>query len=93
LHIELGFDKISNRFPKKLNLLAMHGLLGSKSNFRFLEDPAIGGLVNGTYLLDLRNHGDSPHAPSGTFKDLAGDLKLFIESNGLRKSELGLNFP
>lgn len=61
----------------------MHGLLGSKSNFRFLHDPSLNGIVNETFLLDLRNHGDSPHLPTNTFKELAYDLKNFIETNKL----------
>lgn len=60
------------------NLVILHGLFGSSDNWmsiaRALEkDYKI-------YLLDQRNHGQSPHSDEFNYKVLSEDLSAFIES-------------
>lgn len=57
-------------------IVVLHGLFGSSRNWlaagRFL---AAHGAVA---ALDLRNHGESPHDPSHTLEDMAGDVAEWI---------------
>lgn len=53
------FLRFDNNKPN--NLVVCHGLMGSHKNFRNIcRNPLVTNHVN-CYLLDARNHGDSPH--------------------------------
>ncbi len=62
-------------------ILILHGLFGSSKNW----------ITNGrelsnfgpVYLLDLRNHGDSPHSPSHKLHDMVDDLREFLDSHSI----------
>jgi pimeloyl-ACP methyl ester carboxylesterase len=57
----LHFDNGQNN-----NLVVCHGLMGSHKNFRNIcRNPLIASHAN-CYLVDARNHGDSPHTDSHT---------------------------
>ncbi len=57
-------------------IVILHGLFGSSRNWavagRFLS--AYGAVA----ALDLRNHGESPHDPSHTLQDMAGDVAEWL---------------
>lgn len=60
-------------------LLILHGLFGSSDNWqtlgrRFAEK-------NTVFLIDLRNHGRSPHLPTHTYPELAEDLEQFLDEH------------
>ena len=58
-----------------LNLVFVHGLMGSKSNFRSLcSNERLTSKAKSIHLLDIRNHGDSPHTPTMSLKEMAEDL-------------------
>lgn len=45
-----------------LNLIILHGLMGSKNNFKTISHSnLLTDHLATTNLLDLRNHGESPH--------------------------------
>ena len=70
---ELNFLEFGNADS---TLLLAHGLFGSSTNWR-----AIARELSTDYrvlVVDLRNHGNSPHRPSMTYQDMAGDLALLI---------------
>lgn len=62
-------------------LIILHGLFGSSDNWlsiaRELEDQYK------VYLIDQRNHGDSPHSKEFTYAAMAADLKEFVEERGI----------
>ena len=61
-------------------IVILHGLFGSSRNWvtagRFL---AAHGAAT---ALDLRNHGDSPHADSSTLEDMGGDVAEWLAAHG-----------
>jgi pimeloyl-ACP methyl ester carboxylesterase len=67
-------------------LVILHGLFGSGRNW--------GGIARRladrrqVHLLDARNHGGSPWAPTMTYPDMAGDLGTYIEAAGLAPVDL-----
>lgn len=78
--IDLSFSEFGtdNAALSKAPLVIIHGLFGSKRNWN-----AIGkrlGRTQPVYLVDLRNHGDSPWDEVHTYEALAADLATFIQT-------------
>lgn len=98
--VDLNFKKMGRGRP----LIVMHGLFGSLDNWmtlgkRWSEDFSV-------YLVDLRNHGKSPHAVSHTIQTMAEDVISFLDQQNLENAavlghsmggkvamELALQFP
>ncbi|HEY3429551.1 MAG TPA: alpha/beta fold hydrolase, partial [Cyclobacteriaceae bacterium] len=63
--------------------IILHGLMGSSDNWltqaKMLSDEYK------LYLVDQRNHGQSPHSDQFDYQVLANDLKDFIVDNGIQK--------
>ena len=67
-------------------LVILHGLLGSSKNWRSAgRDLARHFHV---FALDLRNHGQSPHAPTQTYDQMVGDLLEWLEGQGFPQATL-----
>jgi len=67
-------------------LVIAHGLFGSKDNFHSIA--AHLSQDRPVYTLDLRNHGESSHAHSMDFEDLAQDIGSWMQRNGLESVHL-----
>lgn len=62
-------------------VIVLHGLLGSSRNWQ-----AIGKRMAERFrlcALDLRNHGDAPHADSMRFDEMAADLRAWMDANDM----------
>lgn len=98
--MKLFSRQIGNGWP----LIIVHGLYGSSDNWlsvaKRLEK------YFSIYLIDLRNHGNSPHSPDHSYEAMALDLNEFIADNHISKPilvghsmggrvvmEYGLRFP
>lgn len=67
-------------------LIILHGLLGSSDNWH-----SLGKLFAETftvYIIDQRNHGQSPHSDEFNYKLLTEDLEEFIKENKIEKPHL-----
>ncbi len=64
----------------------LHGLLGSSRNWGSFSKQM--GAFSSVWLLDMRNHGRSPHASPSTYEAMLGDLLQFLESYHLKKIHL-----
>ena len=67
--------------PGAAPLVILHGLLGSSRNWS-----AVGKVLQANFdvhLLDLRNHGGSPHAESMRWAELSGDVVGYLDAHGL----------
>lgn len=75
--MKLNYKKTGQGEP----LIILHGLFGSADNWlsiaKELEDDFT------IYLLDQRNHGDSPQSEEWNFKVMADDLAAFMASQNL----------
>ncbi|KAH3672756.1 hypothetical protein WICMUC_004162 [Wickerhamomyces mucosus] len=67
-------------------ILILHGLFGSKLNNRTLGIKLNEQLQRDIYLLDLRNHGDSPHNINHDYQSLSSDVENFIVEQNLKDS-------
>ena len=75
--MKLNYKKIGKGKP----LLILHGLFGSSDNWgtlgkKFAEN-------NLVYLIDLRNHGRSPHSKEMSYDLMADDLLELIEHENI----------
>ena len=67
--------------PQARPLVILHGLLGSSRNWAGIQK-----LLANAYdchALDLRNHGNSPYAPSMDYAGQAADVVSYLEANGI----------
>lgn len=64
-------------------LIIMHGLFGMSDNWLTISKEF--AELHQIFLLDLRNHGQSPHSEEFSYAIMADDLKKFIEENNLEK--------
>lgn len=62
-------------------LIILHGLFGSKQNWRSLMKQFGNSLKRRIYTLDLRNHGTSPHSPVWDYETMATDVVQFMVQN------------
>jgi len=76
--MELAFRKVGSG-PK--SLMVAHGIFGSGDNWMTVSK--LFSEVYTCYLIDMRNHGKSPHADTHTYPDMVEDLKEFINTHQL----------
>lgn len=62
-------------------LVILHGLFGSARNWQSMAERLAEQYR--VFACDLRNHGDSPWAPTMSFAEMADDLEALIEEKGL----------
>ncbi|XP_011633101.1 protein ABHD11 isoform X1 [Pogonomyrmex barbatus] len=55
-------------------IIIMHGLFGSKNNWNSLSKAIHLKTKRKVIAIDARNHGDSPHSSTMSYKDMAGDM-------------------
>ena len=67
-------------------LLILHGLFGSGTNWRAVARKLSDRFC--TYTLDLRNHGDSPHAAEMNYPCMAADVSAFMRREGLATARI-----
>lgn len=67
-------------------VVLLHGLFGSARNFGALQR-ALAAKYQ-TIALDLRNHGDSPHAPDMRYPTLAADVQDTLQALGIDQAAI-----
>ena len=75
--MELHYETFGSGPP----VIILHGLLGSSDNWLSIGKRLAGWYT--VYLLDLRNHGSSPHSEQMSYPVMAGDIEEFCLSRGL----------
>ncbi|XP_059487217.1 protein ABHD11-like [Neocloeon triangulifer] len=64
--------------PSISPLIIMHGLLGSKSNWRSLSKSLHAQTCRRVVAVDARNHGESPHNENHSYRYMAEDLRALL---------------
>ncbi|RAI95403.1 alpha/beta fold hydrolase [Algoriphagus yeomjeoni] len=80
--MQLNFKKLGNGKP----LIILHGLFGSADNWFSISKELKDNFT--LYLIDQRNHGDSPHDDEWNYEVMVEDLKELMDSEGLEKAFL-----
>ncbi|KAH7033022.1 Alpha/Beta hydrolase protein [Microdochium trichocladiopsis] len=90
--IDLAYDlhepPKSDRSRQDAPIIFMHGLFGSKKNNRSVSKVLARDLKRHVFAVDLRNHGESPHAPIHNYTAMAEDVAAFINQNGIENPTL-----
>lgn len=77
--MQLNFKKLGTGKP----LVILHGLFGSADNWFSISKELKDNYT--LYLIDQRNHGDSPQSEEWDYEVMADDLKEFMDGEGLEK--------
>jgi pimeloyl-ACP methyl ester carboxylesterase len=77
--LRLNFKKSGKGPP----LLILHGLFGSGNNWKTIAKSFIDHFE--VYLIDLRNHGKSPHSDAFNYDLMAEDIDELLRDNGLER--------
>src|SRR5205085_10017939 len=80
--MNLHFQHFGSGFP----LVILHGLFGSSDNWQGLAKRL--GQQFSVYAVDLRNHGNSPHAEEFNFQSMAADLQEFFADHQISRAHL-----
>ncbi|UZD22045.1 alpha/beta fold hydrolase [Algoriphagus halophytocola] len=80
--MQLNFKKLGAGKP----LIILHGLFGSADNWFSISKELKDNYT--LYLIDQRNHGDSPQSTEWNYEVMASDLKEFMDKEGLEKTYL-----
>lgn len=83
--VELNFSEYGE--PTAPPLLILHGFLGASGNWHTLSRNVF-SRTHHVFALDLRNHGDSPHASEFDLPSMARDVRHFIEERDLAPVDL-----
>lgn len=83
--MKLNFDQYGED-PSKTDMIILHGLYGSASNFRGLAK--LYAKHWNVYCLDLRNHGASPHSDEMSYPVMASDVIEFMNDHNITKANI-----
>jgi abhydrolase domain-containing protein 11 len=78
----------STKLPSTCPLVIMHGLLGSKSNWRSLSKSLHAKTGRKVVAVDARNHGDSPHDENLSYNHMAEDVRSLLTNLSIEQSVL-----
>jgi esterase len=86
LALDLVYEEFGSQGAPKTPLIILHGFLASSRNWRFVAE----GLAENhhVYVLDLRNHGRSPHNATMDYPSMANDVEFFLQNHGIDKASL-----
>lgn len=74
--MKLNYKEIGEGAP----LIILHGLFGSSDNWISIARKL--GEKRKIFVIDQRNHGDSPHRDEFNYQVLSSDLKEFVDEIG-----------
>ena len=77
--VALAFEELGN--PEEASLIIMHGFFASSRNWRQVAEKLAAKFH--VYVLDMRNHGASPHHPVMDYPVMAADLLQFMDDKSL----------
>lgn len=80
--MKLNFKKVGEGKP----LIILHGLFGSADNWLSIAKELENNYT--MYLVDQRNHGDSPKSEDWDYKAMVDDLAAFMSSQGLESADI-----
>ncbi|EGD76665.1 alpha/beta hydrolase [Salpingoeca rosetta] len=82
-------EPVSKDASSSAPIVFLHGLFGSQLNFRTIGRMVADHTHRPVVLLDLRNHGRSPHAPTMSYEQMAGDVAHTLrEGLGVSRASL-----
>jgi pimeloyl-ACP methyl ester carboxylesterase len=75
------------RYGEGSPLIVLHGLFGAGGNWHTLSSRRF-GVAHATYVVDLRNHGASPHSETFDLDAMAADVADFIRDHAIEPADV-----
>lgn len=82
--VELAYSEFGR--PDGAPLIILHGFFASSRNWKFIAEKLAAS--HHVFVVDLRNHGASPHHPVMDYPSMAEDIRSFMAQRGLTKASL-----
>nr|XP_045623947.1 protein ABHD11-like [Procambarus clarkii] len=90
--VSMAYTSLQQTVPEKISkeppIIIMHGLMGSKTNWKSLGKVINAKTGRHVYTVDARNHGDSPHTSQHCYPLLAEDILFFLDEHRIPKAVL-----
>ena len=80
--MKLNYKSFGAGFP----VIILHGLFGSLDNWQTIAKQLAKHFM--VYIIDLRNHGRSPHDEAFDYEVMVEDLQLFLESQWIYEAHI-----
>ena len=77
--VHLNFEEYGQ--PSLPDLLIIHGFFASSRNWRQIAKKLAEHYH--VYVLDMRNHGESPHVPEMDYPEMSADIELFLHTHNI----------
>jgi pimeloyl-ACP methyl ester carboxylesterase len=84
--MQLHFKELGSAHVDAMPLVMLHGLFGSSDNWLGVA-PKL-AQHRRVFLVDLRNHGISPHSDEMTFALMAGDITEFLDARHVDRAHV-----
>lgn len=84
MSVELAYEAFGN--PNDCPIIILHGFLASSRNWRSIAKRLAD--KHFVYVLDMRNHGSSPHAENMDYPLMSHDIAQFMHDKSLEKVHL-----
>ena len=75
MFMELNYKEFGSGSP----VVVLHGLFGTLDNWQTIGKQL--AERHTVFLIDLRNHGQSPHVPTISYPEMADDIRQFMEAH------------
>ncbi len=82
--VDLAFEELGR--GNKASLLILHGFFASSRNWRKIAENL--SATFHVYVLDIRNHGASPHHGTMDYPAMAADVLRFLDAQNLRTAHV-----
>lgn len=80
--MKLNYKSFGEGFP----IIILHGLFGMLDNWQTIAKKLADNYM--VYIVDLRNHGKSPHHDDFNYEIIAEDLQVFLEDNWIYEAHI-----
>ncbi len=84
--VELAFYELGEAKISSNPVIILHGFFASSRNWRQIADKL--SLNHHVYVLDMRNHGVSPHHMNMDYPSMAADLLAFMDAHNINTANL-----
>ncbi len=84
--VELAYYELGEPKPHCNPIIILHGFFASSRNWRQVADKL--SINHHVYVLDMRNHGVSPHHMNMDYPDMAADLLAFMDAHNINTANL-----
>ena len=84
LTVDLAFEEFGH--TNAIPLVILHGFFASSRNWRLVAEKL--AIKFHVYVLDMRNHGASPHHPLMDYQVMADDLLAFMAKQGIKQANV-----